>query len=283
MTYFDEDRINKEFRCDCSMCFGFCCVALYFSTFDGFPADKDAGTPCINLNPDFTCSVHNNLKKKGLKGCIAYDCIGAGQKTAQAACKGSNWMRQPQIRTKMFEAFLVMSQLHEMLWFLVQALFLQNDINLKAEINLLLDETEQLTMLDIDSLSALNVPDHRYKINKLLRIISEHVRLREFGGKNRSSGKKNVEYRRTDYFGADLRKIKLRGADLRGSCLVAANLSGSDLTNADLIGADMRDANISGADLSQSIFLTQMQINSARGDSDTKLPKLLIRPEHWSK
>ena len=283
MTYFDEDRITKEFRCDCSKCFGFCCIALYFSTFEGFPTDKDAGKPCINLNSDFTCSVHNNLKKEGLKGCITYDCIGAGQKTAQVTCNGHSWKQQPQNKTKMFEAFLVMNQLHEMLWFLAQAFFLQNDINLKTEINLLIDETEKFTLLDIDSLLALNVKEHRNKINSLLKIISEHVRVQELGGKNNSSKKKNVECERTDYFGADLRKTNLRGADLRGACLIAANLRGSDLSNADLIGADLRDTDISGADLSHSIFLTQMQINSAKGDSDTKLPRMLARPEHWLK
>jgi uncharacterized protein YjbI with pentapeptide repeats len=51
---------------------------------------------------------------------------------------------------------------------------------------------------------------------------------------------------------------------------------------ADLIGADFRDADIRGADLTGSIFLTQAQINAAKGDAATKLPPLLIRPSHWS-
>ena len=78
-----ESKLDKELRVDCKKCFGLCCIALYFSASEGFPTNKDAGKPCINLQSDFTCSVHQNLRKKGLKGCTAYDCFGAGQKVYQ--------------------------------------------------------------------------------------------------------------------------------------------------------------------------------------------------------
>ena len=68
---------------------------------------------------------------------------------------------------------------------------------------------------------------------------------------------------------------------MRGACLIAANLRGVDLSGADLIGADLRDADIRGADLTHSIFLTQAQINTAKGDSSTKLPIQLSRPINW--
>ena len=34
--------------------------------------------------------------------------------------------------------------------------------------------------------------------------------------------------------------------------------------------------------LSDSIFLTQSQLDAAKGDTNTKLPPLLARPTHWS-
>ncbi|HCW54124.1 MAG TPA: hypothetical protein DG753_10380, partial [Clostridium sp.] len=52
---------------------------------------------------------------------------------------------------------------------------------------------------------------------------------------------------------------------------------------ADFRDADFRDADFSGADLSKSIYITQIQINSAKGDLNTKLPESLIRPQSWSK
>lgn len=55
----------------------------------------------------------------------------------------------------------------------------------------------------------------------------------------------------------------------------------TDLRVVNFIGADLRDVNFSGADLSTSMFLTQMQINSAKGDVKTTLPLHIHRPSHW--
>lgn len=63
--------------------------------------------------------------------------------------------------------------------------------------------------------------------------------------------------------------------------MIGADLSDSDLRNSDFIGADLRDCNLSGVDLTGAIFLTQMQVNSAKGDADTCLPPLLSKPAHW--
>lgn len=41
-------RLYEKLKNDCGKCFGFCCVALYFSDTEGFPNDKEAGKPCIN-------------------------------------------------------------------------------------------------------------------------------------------------------------------------------------------------------------------------------------------
>lgn len=68
---------------------------------------------------------------------------------------------------------------------------------------------------------------------------------------------------------------------MRGAVLIAADLQNSDLGMADLIGADFRDADLSGADLSESMFLTQAQVNAAKGDRHTKLPPALRVPDHW--
>jgi uncharacterized protein YjbI with pentapeptide repeats len=278
-----EHKINKELKVNCEKCFGLCCTALYFSASEGFPTNKNAGKPCINLQSDFTCAVHKNLRNKGLKGCIAYDCFGAGQKVAQVTCSGRDWRQDTEFAKKMFQAFLIMRQLHEMLWYLNQAFILQRDKHIKEEINLLIDDTHRLTMLEIDALLALDVEEHRSKVNVLLRKTSEMVRTKACSVRSFSSKSKKASFRPLDYFGADLRKTNLIGADLRGACLIAANLRGVDLSGADLIGADLRDTDLSGASLTNSLFLTQAQINTAKGDSHTKLPGMLVRPSYWPK
>ncbi|MFJ6350796.1 pentapeptide repeat-containing protein [Streptomyces sp. NPDC092046] len=60
-------------------------------------------------------------------------------------------------------------------------------------------------------------------------------------------------------------------------------MSGADLSLADLIGADLRDADLSGADLTGALFLTQPQLNAARGDAATRLSDGFARPAHWSR
>lgn len=283
MIYTLKDKRNTELKVDCKQCFGLCCVALFFSASEGFPTNKDAGEPCLNLQSDFTCSVHKTLRNKGLKGCTAYDCFGAGQKVAQVTYGGHDWRQTPESAKQMFEAFLIMRQLHEMLWYLTEAFILQTDQGIKDEISSLLDKTERLTLLDVNSLLTLDIESHRTKVNMLLKNTSELVRNKTKNKKRNPSKNQNTNSHRLDYFGADLRKTNLRGADFRGTCLIAANLKGVDLSGADLIAADLRDADLSGANLSNSIFLTQSQINTAKGDSNTKLPTMLVRPTYWVK
>ena len=74
---------------------------------------------------------------------------------------------------------------------------------------------------------------------------------------------------------------RLVAADLRGAVLIGADLRGLDLADADLLGADLRGADVSDADLTTALFLTQFQVNAARGDARTVLPDWLDRPSHW--
>ena len=174
-----------------------------------------------------------------------------------------------------------MRQLHEMLWYLTEASTLQTDHHIKEELSFIINETQRLTCLSPESLIGLDVAAHRAKVNPLLLQTSELVRMKFRGGQKTPPERKNSGGGRLGFIGKDLRKTNLKGADLRGACLIAANLSGVDLSGADLIGADLRDTDLRGASLIEAIFLTQAQINTAKGDSDTKLPKQLVRPTYW--
>lgn len=280
MTY---KEFYNDLKIDCPKCFGFCCVALYFSASEGFPTNKDAGKPCINLQADFKCAVHKELRTKGLKGCTAYDCFGAGQKVAQVTYEGRDWSKNPETAKQMFDVFLVMRQLHEMLWYLTEALRLNHNEAARTKICSVIDETIQFTNLDADSLIKLDLEAHRSNVNPLLAAASELVRAKVRRGQKSALKRKNLIAGRLNLIGSDLRKANLRGEDLRGALLIAANLREVDLSYADLIGADLRDTDLCGADLSSSIFITQAQINAAKGDSATKLPLSLVRPSYWNK
>ncbi|MFJ1748062.1 pentapeptide repeat-containing protein [Streptomyces sp. NPDC088116] len=265
---------RPDLRADCENCFGLCCVALTFAVSADFPVDKDAGEPCRHLRTDFRCGIHQRLRQRGFRGCTVYDCFGAGQKISQVTFGGQDWRRDPGTAERMFAVLPVMRQLQELLWYLNEALTLEPARPVHGEIRGALDEIEGLTRTtDSDALLELDVAARRAAVNPLLLRTSELVRAQVRGRKKNRRG--------ADLFGAKLKGADLRGADLRGAYLIAADLRGADLRLADLIGADFRDTDLRGADLTGSIFLTQSQVNAAKGDSATALPSSLARPAHW--
>jgi len=92
------------------------------------------------------------------------------------------------------------------------------------------------------------------------------------------------EYRtRLDLHEANLVGANLVGANLAGADLRGANLREADLLKADLQQADLESADLLGADLQGARGLTEEQIESAIGSSETELPEGLKRPPLWSK
>jgi uncharacterized protein YjbI with pentapeptide repeats len=266
---------RADLRGDCEQCFGLCCVALPFTASADFAVDKGAGTPCRNLRDDHRCGIHTRLRQKGFTGCTVYDCFGAGQKVAQVTFGGRDWRTgSREDARRMFDVFPVVRQLHELLWYLTEALTLPAARPVHAELRRALEKTERLTRRSPDELSALDVPAHRQDVNVLLLKASELVRAGTRGRKK--------ERRGADLIGARLKGADLRGANLRGAYLIAADLTGADLRDADLIGADLRDADLTDADLTGAFFLTQPQLNAARGSAGTRLPASLARPVHWT-
>ncbi|WP_237108454.1 pentapeptide repeat-containing protein [Nonomuraea sp. MG754425] len=257
---------------DCESCFGLCCVALPFSASADFAVDKAAGEPCHNLRDDFRCSIHEGLRERGFPGCTVFDCFGAGQKVSRVTYEGRSWRAEPASARQMFAVFAVMRQLHELLWYLAEALALEAARPVREPLRRALAETERLTRERPDVLEKLDVAAHRAEVNELLLRAGELAR----------AGLNGREHRGADLIGARLAKADLRGANLRGAYLIGADLRGADLRQADLIGADLRGADLSGADLTGSVFLTQAQVNAARGDSVTRLPAALTRPAHWA-
>jgi uncharacterized protein YjbI with pentapeptide repeats len=251
---------------DCARCVGLCCVALPFRISHGFAFDKDAGEPCRNLDGSYRCSIHASLRDSGMVGCTTYECFGAGQQVTQVVYDGASWRDQPDRGAEMFEVFAVVQRLHEMLVLLDQAAALVPGPDLAGLREQVSGHTggrpTDILDVDLDRLAA--------RVGEALRRVSASVR-----GDGPS-------YAGNDLVGHDLRAHDLARADLRGALLIAADLRGCTLDRTDLLGADLRDADLSGADLSTALFLTQPQLNSARGDAATLLPAGLRRPPAWS-
>ncbi|MBP1934507.1 pentapeptide repeat-containing protein [Ammoniphilus resinae] len=258
---------------DCQNCFGLCCVALPYAKSADFALHKNGGEPCRNLSAEYRCGIHEQLRDKGFRGCVSYECFGAGQHVSQNIFRGMDWRNDQSKSGEMFAVFPIVQQLHEMLCYLSQAMELEETKPFWGELKEAYDQTVEMTNRAPEEIFKVDIPGHRSTVNKLLVRTSELVR-RGFVPKNRNK-------RGLDYLGANLKRADLRGANLRGALLIAANLSHADLRKADLIGADLRDSNLSHADLTDCIFLTQSQVNAAKGNRATKLPSYVKKPDHW--
>ncbi len=220
-----------------------------------------------NLQANYQCCIHKDLREKGFRGCSAYECFGAGQKVSQVTYEGKDWRNHPEKGHETFDVFSIMQQLHEMLCTYSKPLH--------RELRACYEKIDKLTRLSKENLLTLQVHEHWAEINEWLLKTSELVRAQ---ARNPKRPKKIS--RGSVLIGAKLKGLDLRGANLSGALLIAADLRNADLRMSDFI-ADVRDADLSGADLTGSIFLTQAQVNAANGDTNTKLPPLLQIPAHW--
>jgi uncharacterized protein YjbI with pentapeptide repeats len=269
--------IRSALRANCADCFALCCTAFGFQRSADFPIDKPAGTPCSNLTDDFSCSIHDSLRPRGFRGCTVFDCFGAGQYVSQTLFGGTSWKERPDTSADMFGTFAVVRQLHEMLWYLVEAAELTTMSDLSEPVNRLRSDILRALGGDASSILAADVESIRAEVRRTLIEVSDEAR----GGYAAASVGLGKLHPAADLVGRDLRSVHLCGADLRGAYLIAADLRRGDLAGVDLLGADLRDARLEGADLSHALFLTQLQVDAAQGDSATVLPPALSMPRHW--
>jgi hypothetical protein len=242
---------------DCASCSGLCCVVPPFARGASFSFSKAPLTPCRHLSESDSCRVHDQLLQIGNAGCVAYECFGAGQRVTQQVYAGRTWRSPGVEREEVFAVYVVLRRLHEYL-------FLLPGGAVRERVAGLADGTPaELLALDLDALHG--------DVAAALRAHSVAVR-----------GSGTASYAGADLAGQDLTGRDLARADLRGALLIGARLAGSVLDRTDLLGADLRDTDLAGADLSTALFVTQPQLNAARGSAATRLPDGLRPPVTWA-
>ncbi len=103
-----------ELTPDCQNCAALCCVALAFDKGEMFAFDKPAGQACPHL-AGHGCGIHAKLTSAGLRGCVQYQCDGAGQRVVQEVFAGQSWQDNPALLAPMLAAFAQMRQVHGLL------------------------------------------------------------------------------------------------------------------------------------------------------------------------
>ena len=262
--------LYDELSIDCEKCSGLCCVALYCAKSDGFPSNKPAGKPCEYLLNDFRCAIHAELKERKMKGCLAYDCFGAGQKATQLYPQNVNWLTHPKQANEIFNAFHILFQQYQYLWYLLEAMKVVEDECTIREIERLIDEIQRVTSLDPRGLIDYDPQEIKSSVDRILKEVSF---------KSHPGGLK--ENKNKNYLGKNFKGMNLENSDFTMALMIGANLERCKLDGSNFLGADLRDANLKNTDLGECLFLTQMQINSAIGNKQTILPNRLVRPTSW--
>jgi hypothetical protein len=71
----------------------------------GFPVDKPAGRPCVQLDSAGRCAIHAERAAHGFIACAQFDCHGAGQWVTQRLFGGASWRDSPELARDMAEAY----------------------------------------------------------------------------------------------------------------------------------------------------------------------------------
>ncbi|KQW52266.1 MULTISPECIES: hypothetical protein [unclassified Roseateles] len=111
-------QLPAHLKADCSACVALCCVIPPFDAVQGFGFDKPAETPCQHLCGDHRCGIHDALIERSFAGCVAFDCLGAGQRLTSLAVErfgSADWRARPEVARWLFAAYPRMRQAQEWL------------------------------------------------------------------------------------------------------------------------------------------------------------------------
>ncbi|MGD2133221.1 MAG: hypothetical protein PVI23_10545 [Maricaulaceae bacterium] len=161
-------------QADCTRCAALCCVAPAFDRSEDFGVDKPAATPCPHLAPDHRCAIHAERARAGFKGCIGYDCLGAGQRVTQEIFGGRSWREDASLLVPMSEAFGVVRRIHELRAMLEKAGEAQLSENERDGLRALCDALEPVDGWSRETLAAADIDALEQRVRAFLRTLRRH-------------------------------------------------------------------------------------------------------------
>lgn len=99
----------------------------------------------------------------------------------QKCAPGMDWTSGSDKADKIFQAFLIIFQLHQMEWYLLESLSLISDSSLMSDIKALISENEQMTSQKMDTILQLNVEKYKERVNRILKQVSSMMSVHSSG------------------------------------------------------------------------------------------------------
>ena len=163
-------------RSDCSQCAALCCVAPPFDQSPEFGYSKAANVPCRHLQADNGCAIHARRAAEGFRGCIAYECNGAGQYVTQKLFGGRSWREDASLMAPMAQAFFAMRQVCELLVLLRQARSAPLPDDAQQAMSGLVDELAPAEGWTCATLEAFRESDLEARVRRFLVSLAPHFR-----------------------------------------------------------------------------------------------------------
>ncbi len=92
-----------------------------FDRSEEFALDKPGFKACPKLGADDRCRIHDRLEPEGFRGCVIYDCLGAGQRVVQELYASRSWREDPELLPQMWQAVTTLRGVHQMILLLTEA------------------------------------------------------------------------------------------------------------------------------------------------------------------
>lgn len=163
---------------DCLNCAALCCVVFPFDKSESFGIDKAAGEICPNLSDKCECKIFADREQLGFRGCVAYNCYGAGQRVTQEIFPRQSWQDDATLTHRMGAALSVLRRIHEQLLLLNSAKKLaltEPELHRIEELQLRLALTEDWTEA---SLADFAIEDVISSVGKFLQGLKHHLPAR---------------------------------------------------------------------------------------------------------
>ena len=157
---------------DCGSCAALCCVWSAFDASEDFAFSKPAGVACRYLQRNCRCAIHEELAVRGLRGCAAYDCHGAGQRATRLFAGTLLTIRQRH------DVFMILREVHELLWLLAGAAALcrASHGELWTELGLAIEALDTIASEPARALLDVELQPHRSATRRLLRQVRGALR-----------------------------------------------------------------------------------------------------------